>query len=188
MNYKAAALMAATMVLGGCGPTGQQTDAGATAFPDWESWKKAGKWTVGEAEILADAAHVRFGESGKVMKIMGLKPLVGEEAEKAVRFLSETIEGKKVRCWWIPKAAELGDPRAVTADGAPLAACKVRNRYYTRCTTLACNLTNRAISAGYGRFEGGEWETRSPGATRRRSELTSLQEKAAQAGIGIWDK
>ena len=143
---------------------------------------------MGEAEILPDAAHVRFSESGKVMRITGLKPLVGEEAQKAVRFLNETIKGKKVRCWWIPKAAELGDPRAVTADGAPLASCTVRNQYYVRCRTLACTLVTRAISAGYGRFEGGEWETRSPGAARRRSELTSLQEKATQAGIGIWNK
>ena len=59
-----------------------------------------------------------------MLRIVGLKPLKGTEAEKAHRYLSGLIKGKRPTCVWPEKAAAEGDPRAVSKEGYPLASCQ----------------------------------------------------------------
>ena len=127
MNYTAAVLATATAFLIGCGATTMETGGTTDTYPNWKGlWKRV----TGPAEISPDAAHIRMKESGDVLRIVGLTPLKGAEAEKAHRYLSGLIKGKRPSCIWPEKPAAEGDPRAVSKEGYPLASCTIRTQSY----------------------------------------------------------
>ena len=147
---------------------------------------REGRWTTSTAEVLGDAAHIRLAQTGRTMKLLGLKPLEGDEAAMARKFLAYWINGKKVDCWWHPNAAKRGDQRAVTPDGAPRSWCTIRDVSYRRCRSLHCQLGIIAVRTGNGRFEGGVWETRAKVTPEHAAKLRELEANAKAAGIGLW--
>ena len=186
MNYTAAALIAAAVALGGCVPNQQDTGTGIAQTGQYPNWKGLWKRETGPAEISPDAAHIRMKESGEALRIVGLKPLKGAEAEKAHRYLSELIKGKRPSCIWPEKPAAEGDPRAVSKEGYPLASCTIRTQPYKRCTSFDCNVAHMAMKAGYGRFAGGAWESRLPTGKRGAAARKKMEQNARNALIGMW--
>lgn len=155
--------------------------AGADETPAWET-------ETSGAKVLPDAAHLRMA-SGTVLRIVGLRP-IGDPSRAAVarRGIEAILAGRKARCSWPARAAEQGDPMAITAEGHPIASCEVWDEPDQPCRAERCQLQVRAVSAGYGRTEEGAWRKRSPRAARGYEILIRLEARARRTGAGIWTR
>ena len=191
MNYTAAVLMGSAIVLGGCGPT-QVAESGIGAsdantersgFLSPRGWKEE----IGSVEILPSGAHVRL-KSGKVVQVLFLTPLEGQDGREAQAFLSRVTEGRTVSCGWPAEAADRGDPRAVTEDGFPIASCRIRKQAFAKCASLPCRMGYQAISNGYGRLLLGPWQNATPSTARRVENLKEAEREARHARTGLWER
>ena len=194
MNMTAIALATTVCVgLAACGPTNHEAETQATSSPArptvtkrYMNLAREGVTRVSAVEVVADGAHLRLTESGKVMRLTGLQPLEGEEARKAVGFLRERIGDKRVACWWYPRLWRKKDPRVSAPDGTALGICSVRKNSYQGCNRRDCGLAYEAVKAGFGRYEGGPWEQRSRNAGKFSAELREAEEEARRSRRGIW--
>ena len=180
----ATCLAMSTPTAGTADGTGTTGKAAPTEYPNWKGlWKLE----VSHAEVLPDAAHIRMKDSGRVFRIMGLKPIENPgDAAIAREGIEQIIEGKKVWCGWLPEPAAKGNPMAVTPDGHPISYCLTRDTAYAGCRALRCRIANRAISAGYGITDEGPWERRTKRAPEVRPELLRVEAAAKAAKRGIW--
>ena len=181
MNYTAAALAAATAFLVACVPTTELAEDG--------TWMGGWRTESGLADVLPDGAHVQMKDSGKVFRIVGLKPLEGEQGRKAQSFLGEVVKGRKVRCKypWARSAATQNHPAVVTEEGHPLAACNVNTNAWTRCKSLDCYLSFKALAAGYGKVKLGPWQQRTGNGASVSSKMVQTQNRARSEGKGFWE-
>ena len=170
MNYTAAVLTAAMVLLGACAPGSQE-------IADPRLWKTE----AGFADVLPNGAHLRMKSSGTTVRIFSLTPLEGQEATQAQAFLEKEIQGKTVTCKWPQGTGIDSNSAAVTPEGEPIANCR------TKCPEKQCSLTYKTIAAGYGKLARGPWQQRTKGSALWAPELLRLERHARKTQIGIWD-
>ena len=186
MNYTAAALAGAIAMGAACAlPTATEAVAAGEEqqFPDWK-----GKWKneISPAEVV-DEAHIRMTKSETTLRLIGIARIEDrEQAREASEGIAGIIEGKALRCWWLPKPAAEGNPTAVSPDGVPLASCKVRRVPYASCRD--CGLQLQAVAEGYAIPEGGVWEKRTKNASQAMVRLKEELARAQGQGLGIWKR
>ena len=179
MNYTAAALATATMLLASCAPTSYDPDSP-------QPWRGGWKVESGKVEILPDAAHLRMKRSGTVLRIIFLEPLEGEQASEARRYIGRLTEDREISCGWPHGWGTKDNPMTMSDEGHPIASCKlVEAAKQASCTQASCFLGYRVLRAGYGKYAAGPWEHR----TENNQRVLARKRAAANAKkmkIGIW--
>ena len=179
MNYTAAALATATMLLASCAPTSYDPEKP-------QPWRGGWKVESGKVEIFPDAAHLRMKRSGTVLRIIFLEPLEGEQASEARRYIERLTEDREVTCGWPHGWGTKDNPMAISDDGHPIASCKLAGAHERQsCSRVPCYLEYRVLHAGYGKYAAGPWEHR----TERNQRKSAIRRSAADAKkmkIGIW--
>ena len=159
MNYTAAALTAATVLLASCAPTSYDPE-------NPQPWRGGWKVEGGKVEILPDAAHLRMKRSGRVLRIISLEPLEGEEASKARMHIEQLTKDREVTCGWPHGWGTENNPMAISEQGYPIASCKlVEAAQQASCTQASCFLGYRVLRAGYGKYAAGAWKIEQKGAS-----------------------
>ena len=180
MNYTAAALAAATTLLASC----------ATSSHDPENpqpWRGGWKVESGKVEILPDAAHLRMKRSGRVLRVIYLEPLEGDEAARARQGVEQLTGDREITCGWPHGWGAKDNPAVMSAEGYPIASCKMGKPAEVRsCNRPSCHLSYRVLSAGYGKYAAGPWEKRTERGKRDLPKIKQAAAEAKRTKKGLW--